>query len=79
MNWFKQSGWIYLPVKPEGIVVTLAAVLFLVPVYIAIIRGGHSVSDDLYHLFVYTSCTAFWWKWIAEKTSIKTNETNIPA
>lgn len=79
MNWFKRMGWIYLPVHTMGILVTAAAIAFLVPVYMAIARNGHSVSDDLYHLFVYTSCTAFWWKWIADKTSIKQNETSLPA
>ena len=68
-NWFKEYGWIYIPVHAMGVLTTLAAIVFLVPVYLAIIRNGHSVSDDLYHLFIYTSCTAFWWKWIAEKTS----------
>jgi len=67
--WFKRAGWLYLPVHTMGLVVTLAAILFLVPVFTAVTRNGHSVSDDLYHLFVYTTCTAFWWKWIAEKTS----------
>ncbi|HEY8659324.1 MAG TPA: hypothetical protein VIM07_04105 [Chitinophagaceae bacterium] len=41
---------------------------FLVPVYMAVVRNGHSVSDDLYQMFVYTTCTAFGWKWVAEKT-----------
>ena len=67
--WFRKAGWMYLPIHAMGLLVTLLAVLFLVPVYGAIIRNGHSVSDDLYHLFVYTTCTAFWWKWVAEKTT----------
>lgn len=67
--WFKTLGWIYLPIHPMGAVVTLMAAVFLVPVYMAVVRNGHSVSDDLYNMFVYTTCTAFWWKWIAEKTS----------
>ena len=67
--WFKKTGWIYLPVNAMGILVSFSAIVFLVPVYIAIVRTGHSVSDDLYEMFVYTTCTAFWWKWIAEKTS----------
>jgi hypothetical protein len=68
-TWFKKYGWIYIPVHAMGFIITLAAIAFLVPVFPAITRTGHSVSDDLYHLFVYTTCTAFWWKWIAEKTS----------
>ncbi len=67
--WFRRFGWVYIPVNPMGILITILAVAFLVPVYTAIVRTGHSVSDDLYQLFVYTTCTAFWWKWIAEKTS----------
>jgi hypothetical protein len=67
--WFKQRGWMYLPVHVMGFMVTFLAIAFLVPVYSAIVRNGHSVSDDLYHMFVYTTCTAFWWKWVAQKTS----------
>ena len=67
--WFKPAGLFYLPVHPMGYLVTFLAVIFLIPVYTALSRNGHSVSDDLYHFFVYTTCTAFWWKWIAEKTS----------
>jgi hypothetical protein len=77
MIWFKRYGWIYIPISAEGVIVTILAVVFLVPVFTAIVRNGHSVSDDLYHMFVYTSCTAFWWKWIAEKTSKIKNETTI--
>ncbi len=69
MKWFNRSGWLYLPVSPKGYLVTILAIIFLVPIYTAIVRNGHSVSDDLYQMFVYTTCTAFWWKWIAEKTS----------
>jgi hypothetical protein len=68
-TWFKKYGWTYIPVSVMGWMVTLAAIVFLVPVYMAVNRNSHSVSDELYQLFVYTSCTAFWWKWIAEKTS----------
>jgi len=67
--WFKKWGWIYVPIHALGLLVTIMAIVFLVPIFAAIVRNGHSVSDDLYNMFVYTSCTAFWWKWIAEKTS----------
>ena len=67
--WFKKWGWLYVPINFMGLFVTVLAILFLIPIYAAIVRNGHSVSDDLYHMFVYTTCTAFWWKWIAEKTS----------
>ncbi|MEJ7827448.1 MAG: hypothetical protein WKF91_04615 [Segetibacter sp.] len=67
--WFKKLGWAYVPTNGMGILVTVLAIIFLIPVYAAIARNGHSVSDDMYHMFVYTTCSAFWWKWIAERTS----------
>jgi hypothetical protein len=69
MTWFKRIGWFYIPIHVGGVMVTLLAIIFLVPVFLAITRNGHSVTDDLYNMFVYTTCTAFWWKWIADKTS----------
>jgi hypothetical protein len=68
--WFKKSGWLYIPVHPMGFTVTLLAVIFMVPVVMAVNRNAHSVSDELYDIFVYATCTAFWWKWVAEKTSL---------
>lgn len=67
--WFKKTGWIYLPVHPAGFLATLAAIAFMIPVCTSAIRNTHSVSDFLYEAFVYGTCTAFWWKWLAEKTS----------
>lgn len=70
-TWFKKTGWIYLPIHAIGILITLGAIGFMVPVCIAAIRNGHSVGNDLFEIFVYATCTAFWWKWVAEKTSDK--------
>ena len=67
--WFKKTGWVYLPVSAMGVIVTLLVVAFMVPVVIAADKGAHSVTDELYEIFVYATCTAFWWKWVAEKTS----------
>ena len=68
-KWFKKSGLLYFPIHPMGYAVTLSALIFMVPVIMAVIRNGHSVSDDLYQLFVYGTCMVFWWKWIAEETA----------
>lgn len=68
-QWFKTFGWIYLPIHPMGYVITLMAIIFMVPVCMAVVRNGHSVTDDLYSIFVFGTCTAFLWKWVAEKTS----------
>ena len=67
--WFRKYGLGYLPISAMGILVTFLAVLFMVPVVNATMRNSHSVTDALYELFVYGTCTAFWWKWIADKTS----------
>jgi hypothetical protein len=69
-HWFKKAGWINFPIHPMGYLVTLMVIIFMVPVVLAVMRNGHSVSDDLYQLFVYGTCTAFWWKWIVENTSM---------
>ena len=70
-RWFKKTGWIYFPIHPMGFMVTLLATVFTVPVAMAVTMSRYSVSDDLYDLFVYGTCTGFWWKWIAENTIIK--------
>ena len=67
--WFKKQGWVYIPVSVMGVLVTLLAIVFMIPIVIEADRHAHSVSDELYDIFVYGTCTAFWWKWVAEKTS----------
>lgn len=62
MNWFKKYGITYVPIQPEGFIVTLLAILFMVPAGIVTFRNGHSASDGPYRLFAYGTCTAFWWK-----------------
>lgn len=69
--WFKQVGLFYIPVHFYGYILTILAIVLMVPVATAVFRNGNSVTDDLYHLFIYLTCTAFWWKWIADKTSEK--------
>ena len=67
--WFKKAGWFYIPIHPLGCTVTILAFVFMVPIVLAIDRNAHSVTDELYEFFVYGTCTAFLWKWVAEKTS----------
>ncbi len=68
-NWFKRTGWIYLPVNALGYVMTIIAITLDVWFFIAIGRNSHSVSDTLINFFIYFSAVTFWWKWVAEKTS----------
>lgn len=69
-QWFKKAGMFYMPVQPMGYIVTFLALLFMIPIIISVNRNAHSVTDELQEIFIYTICTAFWWKWIAEKNSI---------
>jgi hypothetical protein len=67
--WFRKTKFSYLPITIAGYLVTVMGILFMVPVIIACLRSTHSVSDFFYSLFVYATCTAFWWSWIAGRTS----------
>jgi hypothetical protein len=67
--WFKKAGWWYVPVHVAGILISVTAIASLVPICITTINNGNSGIDDVYKILVYATCTAFWWKWIADKTS----------
>ncbi len=67
--WFKKWGWFYLPITAMGMIITLFVIAFMVPIVMAIDRNAHATADEMYQIFVYASCTAFWWKWVVEKTS----------
>lgn len=47
--------------------VTGLAVAFMEPMVLAAYRNAHPVKDELYEIFVFTSCIAFSWKWVTEK------------
>ena len=68
-HWFKRWGWFYRPVHPLGFAVTLAALAFVVQVFVAIDRHSDSVPDTLYHFYVYAAPTFLGLMWIASRTS----------
>lgn len=68
-TWFKKFGWIYIPVHFMGLIISLGSIVVAVWFFLAIDKNSHSASDTLINFFVYFTCVAFWWKWIAEKTS----------
>lgn len=73
LNWFKEWGWLYLPVSVPGIVIVLAAAAFCVQIFFAIDSHSHSVSDTLYGIFPYWVCTFLLLNWIASRTNYRTN------
>jgi hypothetical protein len=54
--WFKRVRWIYIPIHPLG---TIGAIIFIVPVVIAVDSNAHSITDELYQSFIHTRRTAF--------------------
>jgi len=67
--WFKEWGWIYLPIAWPGWVAVAATVLFSVQVFIAVDRHSHSASDTLYGVFPYVVPAFGILGWIASKTA----------
>ena len=72
--WFERCGWLYRPVHPLGYIVSLAALAFLVQVFLAIDARSHSVTDTLYQFYVYAAPTFLGLMWIASRTSRESGE-----
>jgi hypothetical protein len=70
-TWFRQFGIFYIPVHLFGYLVTMLAIVLMVTVALSVFKGGQPLTTDLFQFFIYLTCTAFWWKWIADKTSEK--------
>lgn len=69
--WFREWGWIYLPVAWQGWILTVLTVLFCINVFMAIDRHSHSASDTLYGIFPYWVPAFGILGWIAGHTSPK--------
>jgi len=67
-NWFKRLGWFYVPMSIPGTVLCLIAVGFCLSVFIAVDRHSHSVSDTLYGVFPFFTCTFLLVDWIGRRT-----------
>lgn len=52
-RWFKEFGWIYLPIKWQGFLITGFIVLFSINIFIVVDANSHSVSDTLFGIFPY--------------------------
>ena len=67
--WFRRWGWFYRPVNLLGWIATLAALAFVVQVFMYLDAHAHSVSDLLYHFYVFAAPTFLGLMWIASRTS----------
>jgi hypothetical protein len=68
-NWFKRLGWFYVPVSVPGVVLCVLAAAFCVTVFAAVDRHSHSVSDTLYGVFPFFTCTFLLLDWIGRRAS----------
>jgi uncharacterized membrane protein len=68
-NWFKKSGWVYLPVSVMGVISTLLHIIFCITVFIAVDNHSHSVTDTLYGVFPFFVSAATILFWITGNTS----------
>src|SRR2546423_767988 len=63
--WFKNWGWLYVPISWQGALLSLLALTFCMQVFVAVDRHSHSVSDSLYGTFPYFACCFLLFNWVA--------------
>lgn len=66
--WFVRFGWLHWPVTLAGWLVTLAALAYVIQVFVAIDLRSHSVSDTLYAVYPHFGVTFLGWDWIARRS-----------
>lgn len=66
---FTPSGPLRRPVNTLGWLITLAALAFMVQVFVAIDARSHSNSDTLYGIFPFWGVTFLLWDWMARALS----------
>lgn len=69
MQWFRPFGFVFRPVSLTGWLVTLAALVFCIHIFLFVDARSHSGSDTLYGTFPYWAPTFLLWIWIANRTS----------
>lgn len=69
MKYFKQAGWVYVPINPAGYIVSLIIAAAFINDFLFANRNAHSVSDLYYQFAPYGFMYLASWLWIASKTS----------
>ena len=65
--WFVPLGWLHRPVTLAGWLITLAAIAYMLQVFLAINTHAHSVTDLLYAIYPHWGVTLLGWDWIARR------------
>ena len=68
-TWFKQMGWLYIPISLQGVLVTLLLLAVFIHDFLFVNSRSHSVSDLYYNFNPYGFIYIASWMWIASKTS----------
>lgn len=68
MRWFRPAGFLFVPVKVAGWVVTAAAIVFCAQIFLFVDGRSHSVSDTLYGIFPFWAPTLLGLAWISDRT-----------
>lgn len=42
--WFKNAGWFYIPIHPLGFAVTILAIVFMVPIVMAVVQRAYDIG-----------------------------------
>lgn len=69
MHAFTPFGPLRRPVSAIGWLITIAALAFMIQVFVAIDARSHSNSDTLYGIFPFWGVTFLLWDWIARALS----------
>lgn len=65
--WFVSFGWLHRPVTLVGWLVTLAAMAYMLQVFLAVDEHAHSISDLLYAVYPHWGVTFLGWEWVARR------------
>ena len=69
--WFVPFGRLHRPTMLAGWLVTLAAVAYMVQVFIAVDAHAHSATDTLHAIYPHWGVTFLGWDWIARRTLMR--------
>lgn len=69
MQAFVRWGVLYRPVSLFGWFATIAALAFMIQVFVAIDTRSHSGTDTLYGVFPFWGVTFLLWDWLARRLS----------
>ena len=69
MTAFRPWGLIHRPTNVLGWIITIAAIAFMVQVFLAIDARSHSNTDTLYGIYPFWGVTFLGWEWLARRLS----------